>query len=355
MKWSVGTKNLQPFIFEEGVWKAVVISDSGEESTPEAPKIPYAFPASSPWNVPNVAETPTPDGTGSVVHPGVVDMERYPEKKIGGFRYWMGITPYSKSYDQLENPCVMASNDGWYWVVPAGVTNPLDHPVSSPYPGGYNSDTDMVWDSDNKNLVIYWRRVQGNKEILHAATAGDGSSWDIHYNIVVTGGPAPTSPAVSVLSPSLCQTGSHEWRMFTALGDSTLGGSQIQSYTSTSALGPWVFESGQDGTALGITSLWHLHVMRHDDIFYCVAVTRNWRLYPGVSVDGKTWTFGQPFLNEGLTYRAAIQPYGDNQFSLWYSYEGMSEKSKDWWMKYTRVPVSIWDNLPLPSNTGGGI
>lgn len=99
------------------------------------------------WNVTQLT-TPTYDGSGQACHPSVV----YIPGGFGGYKYWMGFTPYPNTNEAYENPCLLASNDGDTWVVPDGITNPL---AATP-PTYHNSDTELVYDSDNSILYLYY-------------------------------------------------------------------------------------------------------------------------------------------------------------------------------------------------------
>jgi hypothetical protein len=89
----------------------------------------------------------TPDGTGRAVHPSV--LYRPGGAAFGGYDWWMGFTPYAN--DTQENPCILASTDGYTWVVPAGISNPLDPDPGTPQ---HNSDTELVyW---NGSLYLYY-------------------------------------------------------------------------------------------------------------------------------------------------------------------------------------------------------
>lgn len=121
---------------------------------------------------------PSPDpasSDGEITHPSVV----YTPEKWNGYYYWMGVTPYTSSNDQYEDPCILASNDGINWEVPAGLTNPLDD-----QPGGtrYNSDTHLVFGPDNV-LHLFWRYLDtsggspGTEENIYLRTSTDGITW----------------------------------------------------------------------------------------------------------------------------------------------------------------------------------
>lgn len=99
----------------------------------------------------------TYDGSGQVVHPCVIDFKNeHGIEKWGGYRYWMVISPYPYSNDSLENPCLYCSNDGISWLVPKGITNPLDC-AEGGWENGFNNDPDMIYDPDEDKLFIYYR------------------------------------------------------------------------------------------------------------------------------------------------------------------------------------------------------
>src|SRR5699024_8293928 len=69
---------------------------------------------------PQILDIPTYEGSGKAVHPSVHAF-RIP---WNGYRFWMAFTPYPNT--QHENPSIVASGDGVNWVVPSGLTNPID-------------------------------------------------------------------------------------------------------------------------------------------------------------------------------------------------------------------------------------
>jgi len=108
---------------------------------------------------------------GEVTHPSIV----YSPESFGGYRYWMAYTPYAGGSDALEDPCIAASQDGVTWVVPTGLTNPLDDA-----PGGtvFNSDTALVF-GDSGYLYCFWRQVNNtlSTETIYYRRSRDGVNW----------------------------------------------------------------------------------------------------------------------------------------------------------------------------------
>jgi hypothetical protein len=113
----------------------------------------------------------SPSG-GQTTHPSVV---RVPGG-WNGFEYWMAHTPYPGSNSAWEDPNIAASNDGVNWVVPSGLTNPIDDQPG--LPGPYNSDTDLQMGPGNV-MYVFWRVVipDAFQERLKFSTSTDGVNW----------------------------------------------------------------------------------------------------------------------------------------------------------------------------------
>lgn len=296
---------------------------------------PYAFPTAAPWTVPNAAITPTPYTTTSAVHPSVVDMVAETGKPFRGWRYWMAITPYEGSDEQKENPCILVSSHGWDWQVPQGLTNPIDAPgVNGSPAGGYNSDTELIWDPEGQRFIMYWRRAF---ERLHAAESRDGLIWKKHFDIITS------ANATEYVSPSLVRKGPRSWWMWAG------GAESFQMLRATSPLGPWTKvgkctmpDPGTPGNIWHHSVLWDAQTQH----FFMLGDDREWAIFPAVSPDGFTWKAGPHMLQDGTTYRATMVPSDDpTMFDVWYSYQGVSDLGNDWWTKYTRLPRSLWTSL----------
>ena len=88
-------------------------------------------------------------GNAENIHPKVL----YFENGWKGYEFWMAYTPYPKGQTSMENPCIAVSHDGFSWFEPVEGINPL-YPCPE---NGYNSDTHLVYDSENDCLEIWWR------------------------------------------------------------------------------------------------------------------------------------------------------------------------------------------------------
>jgi hypothetical protein len=68
----------------------------------------------------------------------------------------MVLTPYPFGQDQYENPSLFASHDGFTWVIPRTISNPLVT-ASGGWEAGFLNDPDMIYNPDTDQLWIYYR------------------------------------------------------------------------------------------------------------------------------------------------------------------------------------------------------
>ena len=153
--------------------------------------------------LPNAQEPliiPTYDGSGQVVHPSVIDfLNEYGIEAWSGYRYWMVLTPYPDSQEQFENPSLYASHDGFTWVVPRNISNPL---ITASHVGnkGFLFDPDMIYNPDSGQLWIYFRfanadvlkmqliRISPDLTVTTPVTIIEQSPWsqkDNRYSILL--------------------------------------------------------------------------------------------------------------------------------------------------------------------------
>jgi len=126
----------------------------------------------------------------AMVHPSVV----YVPNRWMGWRYWMAVTPYPLNDSQYENPCVLVSQDGEVWEVPAGLSNPV---VAKPATG-YNADTELVLSPDGSRLYLIFRErlssgTTGNN--VRCMESPDGIMWSAPRTILSGATARRTMPA----------------------------------------------------------------------------------------------------------------------------------------------------------------
>lgn len=285
---------------------------------------------------------PTYEGSGHAIHPGVVVLDA----PFGGYTHWMGFTPYPNGDDTKENPSVVASNDGITWVVPTGLTNPLD-PVEGDPPMAigslYNSDTDLV--HHDGTLYLFWRRYDsaGSGETIYLRTSNDGVSWTPRQ--VVLNDPRAGR---NIISPSVVREPDGTWRIWYGWGNPAT----IRHRAATSPTGPWSAPTTCTVTGLEpYRHIWHLDVIPWDGIYLGLWATTksgttniDGALYCAVSTDGLTWQVGRCLIqpvrsapgipqrwDSGVIYRCTGVISGTT-LRLWYA--------TDRKIGYTEVPVA---------------
>lgn len=115
-------------------------------------------------------------GNSKNVHPSVVSFD----EEWNGYRYWAAVTPYEKCDDIYENPHIYASNDLQNWETPKGFTNPLEPvPENYAFHDTYNSDTELVYNTDTNKLECWWRYYSKSqrKVVIYRKTTSDGVHW----------------------------------------------------------------------------------------------------------------------------------------------------------------------------------
>lgn len=141
----------------------------------------------------NHLDIPTSDGSGQNVHPSIVIAPN--GISWNGYKYWLSTTPYPYSDVELENPEVIASNDGVTWVVPDGLTNPIYDWTGV----GHNSDSDLMFYNNRLYCYFNGRHDVAPIEIGHfVMSSSDGIDWgtyDLVSNKLISGS-GGFSPAV---------------------------------------------------------------------------------------------------------------------------------------------------------------
>lgn len=284
---------------------------------------PAAVATVAPYNAPAPCVIPTPDSTGSTIHPTVVDMGA----RWNGWRYWLADTPYAGSNDALENPCIWVSHDCQTWQVPPGGSNPI-YPTP---PIGHWADTDLIWDPERALLVMTFNEGGGT---LYQATSSDGVTWPLLADAGVHPKEALFPDVGLMLAPSLVRVDAFLWRLYVSTGY------MVEGPTSTGPWGPPVPTPGLAG--------WHQHVIYDDHRFY--AISSGGGAY--TSPDGKTWVSRGSVLPArlgweagGTIYRSSMRRYDATTFHVFYSVTpgtGSADPNNPY-VGYTRIPRSMWD------------
>lgn len=270
-------------------------------------------------------DTPTPDGSGQMVHPDVYDAGE--GQTWNGYRYWMACTPYTYTNAGVELPCVLVSNDGQTWVVPEGGTNPIRD--------GVCPDPDIVVDTDG-TMMYYIDSQQSAGEAMVRSTT-NGIAWTEPSTLF-------TTAANGVVSPALVRFG-EQWLMFSVKFDAaTPTNSTIERRTCTTVTGEW---SAPQTVAITIPAglyPWHLDVIVDGSTLYMALDLSASTLYLVWSTDGgTTWSIstgpmleGRPGHWDAGIYRSTFLRTFTG-FDLWYSANDNGSPNKRWNTGFTTV------------------
>lgn len=289
---------------------------------------------------------PTPDpneADGEAVHPSVI----YAPDGWNGYKYWMAMTPYKGGNDAYEDPCILVSNNGDDWIVPPGLTNPLDDA-----PGGtnYNSDTYLAWGPNNV-MFLFWRNYNtgdvGNEEKIFCRTSTNGITWTTRQLVY-----SAANNVRRLFSPSfIYENGS--WKMWFVNG--VPNPNTVQYTTATNITGPWSTPINTNMSARSGKDLWHLWVGRSgsqyialvNDTLLDQTGARDGDLLFATSDNGTSWNISpNPCIprvgpnHTDLYFGCAIQSIVDGVagFDVWYS------------ARITASP-SVWSILRTNLNT----
>lgn len=311
---------------------------------------PYALPTSPPYNAPVYLDTPTEDGSGSTVHPSVLDMG---PNGWRGWRFWMAVTGYWQSDDDYENPHILVSQNGIDWQAPEGLVNPVYKVTGAVF----HSDTHLTYDPDTDQMWLFFRRLIAGasfdlhrQQTFHAASV-DGVTWPAAATVLDWQRPDGDG---QVVSPAIVRRGPNDWWLF---GWYHLTRKMVV-YRASTPDGPWSGPiPGVGGFAPGDIP-WHLNVMDDDGIFRAIAdlgpkyLGYADGLVAGSSRDGVRWAWSQshlmdlptdPAWDSGELYRTTFTRHENGtHFRVWYSANGPDS----WRTGYTELPRSLWPEPP---------
>jgi len=270
--------------------------------------------------------TPNAYGNAYNFHPSM----QFFETPWNGYSYWCAFTPYEGSNDMYETPHILASNDLEKWETPAGFKNPLEpEPADYEYGSSYNSDTELVYNSDTNELECWWRTYakKSNQVLLYRKTTKDGVHWSDKQITMLS----KDMTKHDFLSPALVYE-DHKYKMWSI---DYRRGCVVHYYESTDGLKwskPKVIELEYE-----IPNLrnWHLDVI-HTPRGYEMLISAfpnvndnhlNMDLYYAFSKDNETYTKARTIMrptrktekwdNKGL-YRSSLM-WANNKYYCIYS------------------------------------
>src|SRR3974390_1920496 len=301
---------------------------------------PFANAGAAMANAPAPQITPTYDGSGQVVHPGIV----YFPSGWNGFNYWLAVEPYPYSNAVLENPSILVSNDGATWQVPPGLTNPIA--IHSGQPN--LADGELLYDDTSNSLFLYY-----NQDYVAPGTLGflkisdsTGVNWGPELTILAV-------PQDDILSQAVVKVGSgpaaYSMWYVDSYGGGWAGGKKPVKYRTSPDGINWSGPTTLPTFSIPGYSMWHpdvIYVPSKGEYWSVMAAypsgqsCANTSLFFARSTDGINWTvYAQPVLTASsgwdnqLIYRSTLlyDPTTD-RLQVWYSAEGTNGQ---WNLGYT--------------------
>jgi hypothetical protein len=295
----------------------------------------------------------TPTG-GQTTHPSVV----FVPGGWNGYQYWMAHTPYPSSNDDHEDPNICASHDGITWVVPVGLTNPIDDAGGTPE---YNSDVDLILGPDDA-LYLFWRfynsAATGAEETLFMSRSTDGVTWSTKEAVYQT-----DQTVRRLVSPTFVyeDSGLTMWAVDIVPSPNKM----VQLRAEVSDIADLTAADWSVPTDCTISYMeagkepWHVEVRRIGGRFVALltncttgASGTNGRIFMMVSADGITWTSttstgfipaSYPGEHDAL-YRATFIPEvldGVLGLRIWYSAWLTSGPTWNTYRTFARVTASV--------------
>lgn len=289
---------------------------------------------------------------GQLTHPSVVF---FPEP-WNGFQYWMAMTPYPGGNDAHEDPNIVASMDGINWVVPNGLTNPLDDAPGSPR---YNSDTDLVFAQGK--LWCFWRYLDTGagdaSENLYVRTSEDGVTWTPKQLVYRS-----NQNTRRLVSPTFIYE-EGVWTMWAVdIAQTPNRLVRLTSADGTPLQGTWSNPQNCTLTMPSGRDPWHVEIRRVGDRLYgimndCISGQSGAQgnLYMIESRNGLTWTRGSGVLvpqsqsgEHDALYRSTFVPeFVNGKLGLRIWYPGWTTGSTKVWNLYRTF-------AEVPTDGGGG-
>ena len=327
----------------------------GETPSAPSPSPSFHLAPPAPITAPIRITTPTYDGSGHAVHPDIIEFDSL----WNDFRCWMLVTPYNdRDGAYIENPSLLVSNDSECiegWIPRPGAPSPL---VTIRRGAIHNSDNDFYFDRLRGMIVISWREVTSDSNIIWTIESGDGIEFSeprrsfarrAHYAVSQA---AVVTPTISGgLRPRMWYVGSNA--------------GCNSSLTSVMTMGAWGLNglgNGLSGAAWGRPVLTDLsqpsYVIWHPDMGFIPELNLYVSIYAAypngmdcastdlflaTSEDGIRWnTFSEPILRKGFAdwaerevYRATFT-YRNGNLKIWFSAYGRDE----WGIGYTAYNMS---------------
>jgi hypothetical protein len=311
---------------------------------------------------PVTVRIPEPYNIGQTVHPSVL----YFDTPFNGYRYWMAITPYADSQNRFENPCVFASHNGVNWVVPTGLTNPIEPTPTSgaDLNADYNADPNLFYNNDTLYMAFRQSITQSGftRLYVYMVKSVDGVNWSakkqvLYYEIM------DADPDIPFLSPSIVKDGSGNVYMYYCNYDFGLNTLTLARKQITGS--PMVAANYGVEQAVSITGKpdsripWHVEVQWDEKYGWQMLLNAasgkggaNGRLWILESSNGTSFAYRNTLLNpffeneNQILYKSSFRRLDETKYEVWYSSKGINNT---WWTSYA-IAVREGDNVKVAND-----
>lgn len=261
-------------------------------------------------------------------HPSVL----YFKNGWNGYKYWMAMTPYESENESLENPSIVASNDGINWEVPNGLENPL---ISTSDVTNYHySDTHLVF---AEGYLECWyrkrtRNTLGDSESIIRKKSNDGINWgDEEVLHTDSTGANYLCPCVSYIK------GIYKIWVCTYTGI-------IKYYESING-DNWIYIRDITLEKLGNNKIWHFDIKQTAngyEIYYCAGTSAIcYEMQYCISSDNISYSKPIVVMNgasEKFDYRIYRPCFLDIGFDRWIYYGAVSSDNK-WYIGISKCKI----------------
>ena len=269
--------------------------------------------------------TPYDDGTNwegstnQTTHPSVIQFDEV----WNGYKYWMAFTPYPYADSTKENPSIVASNDGFSWIVPERVNNPI-----VPWNNGivaYNSDTSLFYNANTGEMEMWYRQVQwvpntsNQAEVIFRVKTTDSINWTLPEEMIHSN----YANILQYISPSIIYEDNlykmwamRDYSVFYAESTDGIAWSDI-NYAKT---------NGDDFIT------WHPSVVKIDEKYYLLNNDPEGQIKYSISTDGINYSSEKILLEPNYDtrlYRATMTT-GSLGFYVYYGYITPIQKNTIW-------------------------
>ena len=270
--------------------------------------------AETPITIPTYVAT-----NNEVVHPSIL----FFPNNWNGYKYWMGLTPFTEGNSAYENPSIAASHDGVTWVVPTGVVNPIEPAPAA----GFHADINLIADPDGITVHMIWKYSAGSN-ITYLRSSTNAADWTTKKIILDT----PLASDI-VASPKILYDDDKYtlWYVNTALDPNVL-----TRRTCATIDGVYSLPIACTLTGLPVgREIWHFDINKVGSQYHMIindtingASGAGGELYLGKSNDGINWvSTTTPIMKRGTglwdsnLYKATMLPIlinGEMAYRVWY-------------------------------------